>query len=336
MDDIDWDNLPPTTIPSDLSLTAKGFNDPEVATQFGRTILEFITVMGSSMDLATLDGVTLAVDYDAALAELDRGMEGLRPLSRSNSTEMQGVAMSPAVMRDGQVKTHLVFDASMLVPLVHAESTAEERASSIGIIAHECAHVQITAQKEAAIPQARLGTVIEGFERAVTFQVAEICWDEYAACRISAPFASRQNEQHAQTLKGVLERARPDANAAIRAYRWHGDVDRLVAEAGPPLCQPIKVAAYLLGGLDGAGAAWSDFPEAREELDAAGYGELVDRLHAILRQLWESQAEWAPTLDVFAPLQALAAEVFASAGLVFNSEPDGSCWIDVPFSPDTL
>ncbi len=69
------------------------------------------------MDLCRLDGVTVAIDYDAALAGLDRGMEGLRRLTRSNTEEMQGVAMSPAVMRDGNERTHLVFNAEMLVPL---------------------------------------------------------------------------------------------------------------------------------------------------------------------------------------------------------------------------
>lgn len=219
-DDTEWDDLPPTTILPDLGLTAKGFNDPEVATQFGRAVLEAVGVFGSFMDLSTLDGVTVAVDYDAALAELDRGIDGLRPLSRSN-TEMQGVAMSPAVMRGGQVRTHLIFDAAMLVPFVHSEATDDEKADSLAIIAHECAHVGITARKEAAIPEARLGTRIEGFERALTFQVAEICWDEYAACRISAPFARRQQAIHA-AAGGNWRRAKPRLrpSAAPSASVW--------------------------------------------------------------------------------------------------------------------
>jgi hypothetical protein len=218
MDNIDWDALPPSTMPNDLTLTAKGFNDPDVAQQFGRAVLEAVSVFGSFIDLSTLDGITVAIDYDAALAELDRGLDGLRPLSRSN-TEMQGVAMSPAVMRDGEVRTHLVFDAAMLVPFVHADATAEEKAESVAIIAHECAHVGITARKEAAISDARLGTRIEGFERALTFQIAEICWDEYAACRISAPFAPTQGPDRSGKERLLL---RTDRSGGTRAQRQSG------------------------------------------------------------------------------------------------------------------
>jgi len=330
MNDIDWDALPPTTIPANLGLTVKGFNDPKVAKQFGRSVLEAVSVFGSFMDLSRLDGITVAMDYDAALAEIDRGMDGLRPLSRSN-TEMQGVAMSPAVMRDGEVRTHLIFDAAMLVPFVHAEATKDEKADSLAIIAHECAHVGITARKEAAIPEARLGTRIAGYERALTFQVAEICWDEYAACRISARFAPRQQATHADTLQAVLPSARPDADAAIRSYRFHRDIERLLDESVPPLIQPIKAAAYLLGAMDGDGASWVDLPETRTAMKDAGYGELVDRLHEILRQIWQSQDEWEPTLEVFEPLQIFVKDVLESAGLILRSKSDGSCWVEVPF-----
>lgn len=336
MDEIDWDNLPPTTIPETLSLRVQGFNDPEVATMLGQTVLESVSVMGSFMDLATLDGITVAVDYDAALAGLDRGMDDLRPLSRSDSAEIQGVAMSPAVMRDGEVKTHLVFDAAMLVQLINPDATADDRAESVGIISHECAHVEITARKEEAIPEARFDTRIEGFERAITFQIAEVAWDEYAACRMSAPFAPRQNASHAETLKGVVARARDAANDAIRRYRLHRDIERVVDEAAPPLLQPIKVAAYLLGGMDGARVTWEDVGDVRAIVDAAGYADLIDRLRDILRDMWATREEWTPSLDVFAPLQALATDVLRLGGLTFRSQPDGSCWVDVGYSAETV
>lgn len=115
MTEIDWDNLPPTTIPTDLGLTVKGFENEEGARELGHAVLDAIRLFGRFMNLSTLDGVTVAIDYDQALADLDRGLPGLRPLTRSNTAEMQGVAMSPAVMRDGQVKTHLVLDRKSVV-----------------------------------------------------------------------------------------------------------------------------------------------------------------------------------------------------------------------------
>lgn len=336
MVDIDWDIVPPTTMPPGLNCAVKGFANEDAARRLGELVLGCVQMVGSFIDLSTLDGVTIAIDYDAALAELDRGLEGLRPLSRSNSEEMQGVAMSPAVMREGSVLTHLVFDAAHLVALIVDEEEQAARDLAIGIIAHECAHVQITAQKERAIPDARFGTAIEGYEHAVMFQMAEVCWDEYAACRLSAPFASTQNEHHSVTLAGTLEAVRSRSDERIKSYRLHGDINVLVAETGALLCGPMKAAAYLLGGMDAVEANWSEFTPVRDAIDDAGYADLIDDLHKLLRQLWDAQGSWDPTLDTFAPLEALAKRVFSSGGIHFETAGDGRCNIKVPFTASTM
>lgn len=338
MDDAedDLDELPPSTMPTPLSVCVKGFNDPAVGERLAHAVAGAIGVVGSYIDIGSLDGVTIACEYDQALAELDRGLEGLRPLSRSDTQEMQGVAMSPAVMRDGEVKTHLVLDAAYMVSLISDEATDEDRAVTYGVIAHECAHVEVTAEKERFVPEARFGTPIEGFEHAVMFQLAEVAWDEYAACRLSAMFNRSQNYMHAETVIASVRDVRERSNATIRAFRLHGDVDRLVAEAGPILCQPMKAAAYLLGGMDAVGAEWSDFPEVEAALEAEDYLELVNQLWAELRRLWDARGEWEPTLAVFGGLEDIATEVFYQGGLIFTSRADGSCHINVPFRPGTF
>jgi len=335
MTEIDWNNLPPTTTPTDLVLTVKGFENEKGARELGHAVLDAIRLFGRFMNLSTLDGVTVAIDYDQALVDLDRGLPGLRPLTRSNTAEMQGVAMSPAVMRHSQVKTHLVFNAQMVAALTADIATEADKAAAIGIIAHECAHVQVTAQKEMAIPEARFGTRIEGYERAVMFQIAEVCWDEYAVCRISAPFNRQQTQYHGESMIKTVASARDRANAAIKAYRTHGDIDKLVGEAGPALAQPIKIGAYLLGGMDGEGFDWTDVPDIRTAIVDAGYDDLVDELHTILRDLWDSQGTWDPSIAMFEPLIDFVHKVFADGGLIFHSEHDDRCHIDVPFSQET-
>jgi hypothetical protein len=335
---VDWDNLPPTTIPARTTISVRDFTNDDAATRLGETVA---SMAGTIMDLSRLDGVTVAIDYDAALAGLDRGMEGLQPLSRSDTEEMQGVAMSPAVMRDGEVRTHLVFNAEMLVPLIAegGEVDADDRAKSIGIIAHECAHVQITMEKELAIPEARLGTRIEGYERAVMFQLAEVFWDEYAACRLSAPLATKKNATHASTVAACASGAHDRSDAAIRSYRVHGDLDRLQTEAGPALAHPMKAAAYLLGGLDAISADCADTSstaDARQALITSGYDGLVDDLHAELRRLWETRADWGTTLAVFAGLEDIARATFDAGGLVCSTSANGQCRIDVPFTASTM
>ncbi|WP_267395562.1 MULTISPECIES: hypothetical protein [unclassified Sphingomonas] len=332
MNDLDWDHLPQTTMPPSTTVQVVGFDNEEGANALGEAVLAVVSLAGSFIDLSSLDGVTVAIDYDGALAELDRGLPGLRPLTRSNTEEMQGVAMSPAVMRDGEVRTHIVLNAQMVAPSVAEQYGCDstDKPMSVGIIAHECAHVQITAEKERLVPDARFGNVIEGYEHAVMFQIAEVLWDEYAACRLSGMFARQQNEAHASTVMATVVVARDRSDDAIRRYRTHGNVDLLIVEAGPPLCAPVKAAAYLLGGMDADGLDWSNFKAVRNALEQAGYADLIDNLYAELRRLWQTRSEWSPTLDVFSGLEAIAHEVFASGGLFFSTNEAGGCWVDVP------
>lgn len=326
--------LPPSTIPSDTQVTVRDFENEEAARNLGATVFAIVRLLGSMMDLSKLDGITIGVDYDAALASIDRGRAGLRPLARSDTKEMQGVAMSPAVLRDGEVRTHLVFNAEPLAPLICDDDlvTDEDRDIAIRVIAHECAHVEVNAEKERLIPEMRFGTVIEGYERAVLFQLVEVAWDEYAACRLSAPFAAGQTSSHAKILVDCVELARSRSNEAIKAYRRHGDIDQLVAEAGPHLCTPMKAAAYLLGGMDADNIQWSDVPEVRSAIEEQNYAKLIDRLHAELQRLWDSRGQWEPTLATFAELEEISRDTFRSGGLFFSTDAQGRCRIDVPFT----
>jgi hypothetical protein len=336
VDDIDWDNLPPSTA-TEVAVQVRDFNNREAAKRLGEAVGDAVVTFGSFMDLSTLEGVTIAIDYDAALADIDQGIVGLRPLDRTNTDELQGVAKTCQVMRNGVVKSYLVFNAVMLVPLIANEASSDDdRKSAIGIIAHECAHVQINTMMEERVPDARLGAKIADFERSVLFPIAAIAWDEYAVCRLSARFARLQNVQHADTVETVLPGARSRANEQIKAYRLHGNCYRLVGEGGYELCQPIKAVSYLLGGMDADGFGWDAFPTARAVIEAGGYGALVDALHAACRTLWDSQSNWSADDDVLAPLVDLVRDTFASGGIHFYQDQSGEWGIKVPFSAETM
>src|SRR3546814_5194511 len=58
------------------------------------------------------------------------------------------------------------------------------------------------------------------------------------------------------------------SNEKIKAYRHHGDHLRILKEAGSELCQPIKMIAYLVGGMDGEQADWDRSEEHTSELQS--------------------------------------------------------------------
>ncbi len=329
----DFDGWPAPTLPVGVGVTLHGFADEEEAKRFGYAVLAAMRSISGLVDLERLDGVTIAFDYDEALASVDRGKEGLRPLSRSDG-EVIGIAMSPAVLRDGAVMVYLVFSAAYIAGILDGEATDDFR-FALAVIAHECAHVEVTRDRDRAFPGTVLQSQYEGYEAELFGQVADICWEEYAACRMAAPFSSQKADDYTAGLAAVLCVARDRSNEAIRAYRLHGDIDRVINEAGSALCEPLKIASYLLGHMDGHDSDWSIETATRVLLEEYGYTELVDRLRAAVRALWARRGSWE-SIDEFLPLRDVVRDCFESGGLFFSSRPDGSAHVSIPFTSDTM
>ena len=336
MVDVDEGGRSPTTTPP-LTIHVHGIARAEVVDALRRVVADHVVALGSFFDLRDLDGLTIAVDYDAALADLDYGFEGSMRLGRTDTETMQGVARTCQVVRAGSVKSHIVLGASMMISLVAGDlTTPEAREIALGLIAHECCHVQLNSRMSELVPDARIDAEIADWGRALTFQVARVLWEEYAVSRLSARFAPRQNDLNAELVLGVAPGARERADESIRAYRSHGDLNVLLGEAGSELCQPLKAASYLLGGMDGAGQGWREYPAAAAAVSAGGFAALVDALHERCEALWVSQADWSAEKDVLAPLRGLVCEALSSGGIHLRRMEAGDWYVDVPFTPQTL
>jgi hypothetical protein len=302
----------------------------ENALQIGLAVESLIHQFGKTIDLSTLDGVTIGLDYRAALSRIDRGLPDLPSPEPTDTEELRGVAMAVDVYRDGEYRTHLVFDAEAVKALIYEENgvTIDDWLCAIGTVAHECAHVQIAAEKRRAIPGG-VERQVSGYEQETMLAIAEHWWDEYAVCRLSAPLACAQAQRFATSVVASAAVARRNADAAIEEYSIDDDLDKFIANAGGALSSPLTAAAYLTGALDGIGSSWDCHREASQALAAAELTELVGRLHTELRRLWDSYDSWPPSLDTFSGLEQIAKQVFASHGILFDTAHDGACCVTV-------
>lgn len=322
-----------TTAPEGLAFSMRGFDDGERAERLAHLIGAVVRELGRHMDLSRLDGVTVAFDYDEALAELDRGIATTRPLLRTSDEHLSGVAMAPAVLRDGLVKAHVVLWAPAVLPLEADRSDAFDAA--LYLVAHECGHVADLKMRDENFPGTILQKTLLGVEEAILGPIAEALWEEYAASRASAPFGRGQTAYYEEGFVLVLGSARERADAAIGAYRLHEDVGRVLAEAGGPLAEPLRLGAYLFGHLDGLGEGLDSAPGARDLLASSPYRLFVQRTTDALRDLWERRGRWTSLADLD-PLRQVGREVLADGGLVLSRTPDGRCHVGVPFTPRTL
>ncbi|NSX89057.1 hypothetical protein G6L86_25885, partial [Agrobacterium tumefaciens] len=98
----------PSTMP-DVKVEVLGIQNEYGAECLRLGVKDLVIEIGRHIDISTLDGITVAVDYDAALRGLDRGIEGIRPEERTNDEGLVGVGKSVVVKRGDEFKTHIVL-----------------------------------------------------------------------------------------------------------------------------------------------------------------------------------------------------------------------------------
>lgn len=326
------DDERPRTAPDSFAVQVRGWGEEASARQLENNVFWCVQELSRSIELSGLDGVTIAADYHQALAELDRGYETNYVLTASNDIAI-GVAMTPSVIRDGKLKSHIVWNGHFACGLLDVQH--EHFRTALHLLAHECAHVEITAAFERCFPGVLLRTRHDDAHQSFRWDIIQACWDEYAATRISAGFGEDPTDGYEETFISVLGSARQTVDDAIRAYRNHGDVDEIMIAAYTEYGRLMKYAAYHLGNLDGLGIAISDRPATREPLEGHWFEIYLNSLHTAFRELWSEFGKW----ESKAPFEAIgdiADEIVQEGGVIVRHLPAGGLYVDVPFTAENL
>lgn len=321
----------PTTAPN-FGVVARGFDTKDRATRIAQLIGATVNELGRHMDLGGLDGVTAAYDYGQALLDLDRGYStSHRPIP---SHELAiGVAMTLSVIRDGKLKSHIVLNAGAIVAL--EDPANEEFGLALQLLAHECAHVEITKRFADAFPGFLLQTAHSDAHTAFRWQIILACWDEYAATCISARLGSDPTAGYEETFILALNSSRAKANECIKQYRTHGDVGRVMAEVYGAYGDLMKFSTYLLGTMAGRGLSLNDLPVTKAALEGHWYSDYFYRLDMICQRILDHYGQWSDKAS-FEALGDLADDLVIRGGLTVAHLKNGNLYVDVPFTMETM
>jgi len=328
-----FDDSPPETAPENISLSLRGFGTEEHARAFGNLVASYIRALSRHIDLTKLDGVTISSDYAQSLLDLDRGYTTSFKLMPSEGIAF-GVAMTPAVIRDGEIKSHMLFNAGVLLPL--EDENNELYAQALHTLAHECAHVEVTARFDNAFPFVLLQSKHPNAHAHFRWEIIKACWDEYAVTQICAPFGRRPTDDYEETFITSLEITRLRANELIKAYRTHSNIEQITAEIYGVYGELLKFASYHLGNMIGLGLSVDDLPKTKSALDGHWFEPHFAELQRICGKIAENYGEWADK-SAFEALGDLADKIVAEGGVIITEHnDDGGFFVDVPFTPQTM
>lgn len=328
----------PSTAP-DVGVDLRGFATKEHAERVGEAVNGFVQLCARIFDLTRLKQVIVAWDYDETLAGIDRGVPVGRPLKATRDELGVGIAMAPAVLDGGEARSVLVFNALHMSVLAEPEKPEMEemKQEMIYTIFHECAHVHDLEMKERRLPGVVLRMQL-GQRDGMLYGFIDRCWDEYIACRLSAPFARESTlRAYEDVFCKSLDGAKASAEAAIRRYRMHRDIERLLDEAAGGYRGLFAYSSYLIGHLDGLDQDWDEAaPKAMEALGRNDWFEpYFERLMAELRKMHANYGAWE-SMSVYEPLKHLGYEFLRDRGIDIQAKPDGGVYVAVPLSPETL
>lgn len=315
------------TVPKELRYTLTGFDSGEVAraasTRVAQAIDELAQQLGLS--LAGLDGVTIAVDYDAGLQQLDRGYNASEVLTRTNDEVASGIAMTPYVLRNGRVMSHMVLSAAV-VPLI---DTPILGVSGKYIIAHELAHAHEHYFRDRKLPNTLLNAKITKPDDAVLFESADACWGEYAACYFSAPVHPDQAKLFEMMVLSSLKDARQKIVEAKRQWLRDRDFPAVWRTISPIALSLLKYFSYLLGHAAGLNTSLEDMAREAFEILQSNPWLLpwIEKLQRTLGTMLDTFEEWQ-SLEVFDPLKQIARGLFADCGMSI-SDSNGSLHVYV-------
>lgn len=321
-----------SSAPAGFSVSARGFESEDYARAIAQCVAHTVNEMGRYFDLSHLDGVTVAYDYGQALLDLDRGYETSHQLTASDGHAV-GVAMTPSVLRDGALKSHIVLNAHVVAAIEDSEH--EGFPLALHVIAHECAHAEITARFEEAFPGRLLRERFSDHMVAYRWQVVQVVWDEYAATRLSAGIGADPTDGYEDTFLTYLAEARDVANNHIRQYRTHANVNQLLPAVYGTYGDLLKFTAYHLGNLSGLGIAVTDRPRTIEGLAGHWFAPYFFRLDEACTAVFEGYGRWSDQA-LFQAIGDIANDVVNLGGLLFRYPQPGQLYVDVPFTADTM
>ncbi len=336
----------PTTLPNDLVITLTNFADEQDAHRCADAVRGYLEVFGRLMELSRLDRVYITFDYEGTLASLELGTGTNTILKPTNDEVATGVAMAPSVLREDGWKSVIVINAAYARTLSYerrdSDGVTEEqldalKAETLHTLAHECGHVHDHAMHWKSFPVDTYSKTWSALEYRLK-EPALACWGEYIAEYLSAGFGNKDTLGHYESaFCERLQAAWPAITAAIRQYRMHGNIDRVISEVGSQIRHIVIYSAYMMGYLaHNEQELDSEAPKAVQSTkDHPELGRFVERIQNELHGLHKLYPDFT-TLDVFCPLSEAIHDMYKASGLTFIENSDGTLRVEIPHRADTL
>ena len=310
------------------SLRLDGFGDAALAENLNQVLNGVVAVLARRLPLGSLDGFTLAADYPAAVAALDRGGD----LPRAASSVLGyglGSAMTVAVIRGGEPKVHIIVASEIAQSWLDPDPAI--RAMGLNVLVKMLAHV---AHDYGYRDQRSVARFDPDLMTSILYPaIAEVPRSWYSA-RESAFLAPDMGAFHAELVLEALSFGREAMTEACLNYAKTDEVEPLVRTGLECSSAILAHAADWLGHRAGlaeeADYAGSNLPQRLAAWDLSDWIELYGRDLAAVYETADGRFDIARAISISSHVERL----FWTMGLLAWPEGDTVRWL--PFDPGQI
>ncbi|MDT8066716.1 MAG: hypothetical protein ROO76_00985 [Terriglobia bacterium] len=292
-------------------------DEPEIQAFVREHLLSVVEALVESyqLDLSRLLGLTVTDRLDEALSNFDDGgIQNGRILTRTKGATV-GVAVTPVCKRNAHAYCRIFVRADDVWSMLKNGDK-----QSRYILAHELGHANDLAQKAKTIEHIALD--LPGNEQMppVFWQIADVVWNEYAACRKSA----KEHPEMLMTMYSMLDHSiealASDVRRLISASRRGAELHELLDIATAAIEPILKHSSHVLGHRASLGKPSLPLPAELEQLlDEYHLRSVFEEEGEILAKMWESHGGWE-SASIYGPLLDLVRRAYAACGLDIYEE----------------
>jgi len=288
--------------PENIMYSFRGFANDEESIKSQKEFAEYmnflITEISKHIDVRSLDGITITdeSEYDNALKELDRGIETNQ--LTSSKGEVIGVAIAPAVIRNNEIKSHIIYNYNYISNITNFES--ENYYHSMYTFTHELAHVEITNGLDKCFPNTILREKLYDSKKINQSLINMVCLEEYCACRISGGLDKNNiiREMYEETLINHLSKFELHIENAIQQYKKDNMGDKLYSLMYTEYGNLLKYASYYLGHIENQEFNWESSLRLASILNNnKWFRDYFLELKEVLNQLWSKYNKWTNKIE---------------------------------------
>ncbi|GJD82318.1 hypothetical protein [Methylobacterium haplocladii] len=329
------DRLPPETLPSVFNVSLRGWPSEEEADarELGGGVLALAKSISRRLDLSRLEAIVIAMNYEEALASLERG-EGIAPTVPTSNEYGQGGAMSCLVVRDDEPWSVVVIWAPLLRQILDPEHP--DHGFALMLLVHELVHVDDLRLLGGTFPGGwRAARARDGREQEL-LPLVHPCASEYSAQRRSAWLVPEHGLQLLEMLGEAMVEVDDQIRSERRRYRLHGDMQTFWPVVVRRLTFLFQALGYGLGHADWVAHEAEEHPELAkrysdklEELERLPTGWLIEVCREGVQPYMKLKA-WED-LSVYDPLIAILEKLLNGYGMFTRINGDGM-YVDMPLT----